>query len=135
MVQLRHVLPLSSPSGLGNLGNTCFLNSVLQCLAFVPPLADACQRKLLHGVAGPCPGMAKCCCCLTEAQLRNQLQAQATVHPRDIVYNLHLFSKSFERGRQEDSHEFLLAVLDAVERDTKRLLARSGCSKVGEGGA
>lgn len=34
------------PLGFRNLGNSCYLNSVLQCLTYTPPLANFCLRSL-----------------------------------------------------------------------------------------
>ena len=36
--------------GFSNRGNTCYLNSVLQCLTHIPPLAQLAQQKYHRSV-------------------------------------------------------------------------------------
>jgi ubiquitin carboxyl-terminal hydrolase 36/42 len=76
--------------GLNNLGNSCYMNSVLQCLAYLPPLANICLER---GHSRSC-GLPErsCSCCMLESQVVRCLAAGGRADtPRIIHSSLHLF--------------------------------------------
>ncbi|GFZ17151.1 ubiquitin-specific protease 20 [Actinidia rufa] len=85
--------PAMVGAGIANLGNTCFLNAVLQC-----------------------DSEGFCVLCA----LRNHVELSLTsmggiVSPWKLVGNLSYFSSNFRRFQQEDAHEFLQCLLDRLE--------------------
>ena len=124
-----------APAGLINAGNTCFANSALQCL-----LSSQSFSSFLSSSA---PGALDISSPLKEAQKKatpnkkrilrqrssstkwlhselENLHAQYTARsgkPTDasrITRNVEQLSKCLTSGRQEDSHEFLRALLDTL---------------------
>ncbi|BFZ61052.1 hypothetical protein YB2330_002110 [Saitoella coloradoensis] len=116
--------------GLQNLGNTCFLNSVMQAMMHVPPLA----RYLLSGVHSAECRMSDCVFCAMEEHAGkcypNGGKGRGKVFaPKGIVGKLRHISKLFRVGRQEDAHEFMRCLIDAMQKSAlqghKKLDARS----------
>ncbi|KAL6609682.1 hypothetical protein ACP70R_039651 [Stipagrostis hirtigluma subsp. patula] len=121
------------PPGLKNLGNTCYLNSVLQCLAATPPLATFClaarHSNLFCLLVGKkvFPNRDKeCAFCVLERQIARLLRADAGAldSPGKIIRCLPLFAEHFRWGRQEDAHEFLVYVVDACHTAGLRIRKR-----------
>ncbi|KAH7294343.1 hypothetical protein KP509_28G067600 [Ceratopteris richardii] len=101
-------------AGLNNLGNTCFLNSVLQCLTYTPPLASYFQEGL-HKTS--CRVMGFCAMCSLETHVKQALSSPGRViSPNHLVKNLRCISRSFHMGRQEDAHEYMRYLIEALQK-------------------
>lgn len=101
-------------AGLHNLGNTCFLNSTIQCLTYTPPLANYLLSKE-H--ARSCHQGSFCMLCVMQ---NHMVQAFANsgnaIKPVSFIRDLKKIARHFRFGNQEDAHEFLRYTIDAMQK-------------------
>ncbi|KAM3327501.1 hypothetical protein P3S68_033965 [Capsicum galapagoense] len=112
-----NVLKTYKGAGLLNLGNTCFLNAVLQCFVHTVPLFNL----LLHNAhVVPCDLIAGFyLICIFKELIGLSLVYEAyegrSISPWILVKNLSYFTSGFYKYEQEDAHEFLLCFLNRIE--------------------
>ncbi|XP_057767166.1 ubiquitin carboxyl-terminal hydrolase 23-like [Salvia miltiorrhiza] len=101
-------------AGLRNLGNTCFLNSVLQCLTYTAPLAAYLQSGKHQN---SCRTAGFCALCAIQKHVSRALQSSGRIlEPKDLVSNLRCISRSFRNARQEDAHEYMVNLLESMHK-------------------
>ncbi|XP_054849380.1 ubiquitin carboxyl-terminal hydrolase 42 [Eublepharis macularius] len=101
-------------AGLQNLGNTCFLNSALQCLTYTPPLAN---YMLSHEHSKTCHEQGFCMMCTMQAHITQALSNSGNIiKPMAVINDLRRIAKHFRFGNQEDAHEFLRYTVDAMQK-------------------
>ncbi|KAL7218471.1 hypothetical protein ACSBR2_011686 [Camellia fascicularis] len=120
---LHHKRKSGPPLGLKNLGNSCYLNSVLQCLTYTPPLASFCLNSLHSSSCDSALAeIRECPFCILEKRIARSLSVDLTLDtPAKMNSCLRIFAEHFRFGRQEDAHEFLRYVIDACHNTCLRL--------------
>ncbi|XP_004554012.1 ubiquitin carboxyl-terminal hydrolase 15 isoform X2 [Maylandia zebra] len=110
--------------GLSNLGNTCFMNSAVQCLSNTPPLTEYFLKdKYTDELNEDNPLGMKGEIAKAYAELIKQLWSgkYSYVTPRPFKTQVGRFAPQFSGYQQQDSHELLAFLLDGLHEDLNRI--------------
>ncbi|KAK6119833.1 hypothetical protein DH2020_046428 [Rehmannia glutinosa] len=110
-------------TGLQNLGNTCFMNSALQCLAHTPKLVDYFLGDYRREINPENPLGMKGEIASSFGDLLKKLWAPGAtpLAPRTFKLKLAHFAPQFSGFNQHDSQELLAFLLDGLHEDLNRV--------------
>ncbi|URE12341.1 ubiquitin carboxyl-terminal hydrolase [Musa troglodytarum] len=116
--------------GLKNLGNSCYLNSVLHCLTDTPALAQFYLYSWHPSLCKPQvivrESREECPFCILERQIARSLSLDGPLDaPSKIHKCLADVAEHFPWRRQEDAHEFLRYLIDSCQNACLKIHKRS----------
>lgn len=110
-------------TGLQNLGNTCFMNSAIQCLVHTPPLVEYFLQDYTGEINTKNPLGMQGELALSFGDLLRKLwsSGRTSVAPRAFKTKLARFAPQFSGYNQHDSQELLAFLLDGLHEDLNRV--------------
>ncbi|BAF15984.2 Os04g0647300, partial [Oryza sativa Japonica Group] len=117
--------------GLNNLGNTCFMNSVLQALLHAPPLRNyflgdrhnryLCPRQTpMRRRSAEANDKAACLACDLDEIYSAAFSGERTPYsPAKFLYSWWQHASNLASYEQQDAHEFFISILDHIHENIK----------------
>ncbi|XP_074535791.1 ubiquitin carboxyl-terminal hydrolase 2a isoform X2 [Halichoeres trimaculatus] len=112
--------------GLKNLGNTCFMNSILQCLSNTQSLRDYClhnsHRRDLNNNSRTNTALMQEFAKMIQTMWTSS--SSEAVSPSEFRTQIQRYAPRFVRYSQQDAQEFLRFLLDGLHNEVNRVTVR-----------
>ena len=111
-------------TGLKNLGNTCYMNSILQCVSNTPPLAHYFISRSYEEDLNQRTSETRGYIAAEFAEVLKAIWSSQykSITPADFKSSVGKFKSEFAGRDQQDSHEFVSKLLEWLHGDVNRLV-------------
>ncbi|WAR05211.1 UBP2-like protein [Mya arenaria] len=119
-----HKYTYAGQVGLRNIGNTCFMNSIIQCLSNISPLLEYCLKEDYVMDKNKTTSKLKGGLIVAYVSLMTSFWKEKSttyVSPNSFKSQIQKFAPRFTGYQQQDAQEFLRYLLEGLHEDVNRI--------------